>query len=413
MSEAIQKSDRLTSRIDSVDLLRGLVMIIMVLDHVREYVHADAFHFNPTDLSKTNTLLFFTRWITHFCAPTFVFLSGTSIFLQRMRGKTKNQLAWFLLTRGAWLIVLEFTVIRFSILFNLDYHFFGFAEVIWIFGISMIALAALVYLPVWAVAMIGGLMVALHNLLDRFTIPPQTALSTVLNGPPPDTWQKLWIFLHQPGIIPVSDGVSLFVAYPILPWIGVMALGYALGTVYTWNASRRKPFLIVLSLLLFTLFIVMRAINIYGDPAPWTAQSTGLFTFLSFLNVTKYPVSLLFLLMTIGPSMLVLAAADGLRADAWWKKIPVTFGRVPLFYFILQMFYAHGAGALLGYLAGKNINHFFENFPQLSSDAPPDVGFPLWVVYVVWLGGLIVLYPICAWYARVKRGRHGFPFSYL
>src|ERR1044072_5084338 len=155
---------KLTSRIDSVDLLRGLVMVIMVLDHVREYVHSEAFHYNPTDLSKTGTILFFTRWITHLCAPTFVFLAGTSIYLQLIRGKSRGELARFLLTRGFWLIVLEFTVIRFSMLFNLDYHFLGFAEVIWIFGVSMIALAALIYLPVRVVAVIGVAIVALHNL---------------------------------------------------------------------------------------------------------------------------------------------------------------------------------------------------------------------------------------------------------
>jgi uncharacterized membrane protein len=401
-------------RIDSVDLLRGLVMFIMVLDHVREYVHADAFHFNPTDLSKTNTILFLTRWITHFCAPTFVFLAGTSIYLQRMRGKSKNELARFLLTRGLWLILLEFTLIRFSMLFNLDYHFLGFAEVIWVFGVSMIALAALIYFPLRIVAVIGLAMVALHNLLDRFVIPPPTALSTVLNGPAPDAWQKLWLFLHQPGIIPLSDGVVLFVAYPILPWIGVMACGYGLGSVYSWDAAARRKFLLWLGLALTAIFVVLRATNIYGDPAPWSVQETGVFTFLSFLNTTKYPVSLLFLLMTIGPALMFLSAADGTKKESnIINRVLITFGRVPLFYFILQMFYAHGAGLLLGWLAGKDVHHFFANFPEMASSAPPDVGFPLWVTYVVWLVGIALLYPLCAWYGKLKRGRHGFPYSYL
>jgi uncharacterized membrane protein len=405
---------KLTSRIDSVDLLRGLVMFIMVLDHVREFVHADAFHFNPTDLSKTNTILFLTRWVTHFCAPTFVFLAGTSIYLQRMRGKSKNELAKFLLTRGLWLILLEFTLIRFSMLFNLDYHFLGFAEVIWIFGVSMIALAALVYFPLRVVAVIGIAMVALHNLLDRFVIPPPTALSTVLNGPSPEAWQKLWLFLHQPGIIPLSDGVVLFVAYPILPWIGVMACGYALGSVYTWEAASRRKFLLWLGLALTAIFVVLRAINIYGDPAPWSVQETSVFTFLSFLNTTKYPVSLLFLLMTIGPALVFLSAADGTKKeDNIINRVLVTFGRVPLFYFILQMFYAHGAGLLLGWLAGKDVHHFFANFPEMASSAPSDVGFPLWVTYLVWLAGIALLYPLCAWYGKLKRGKHGFPYSYI
>ncbi len=402
---------KLTSRIDSVDLLRGLVMVIMVLDHVREYVHSEAFHYQPTDLSKTGTILFFTRWITHLCAPTFVFLAGTSIYLQLIRGKSRGELSRFLLTRGLWLIVLEFTVVRFSIVFNLDYTFLGFATVFWIFGVSMIALAALIYLPVRVVAAIGIAMVALHNLLDRFIVPPAVAFA---GTPPPDTWQKLWMFLHQPGAVPLADGVQVFVAYPVLPWIGVMALGYTLGAVYTWEAEKRKKFLLRLGLGLTALFIVLRTINVYGDPSPWASQASGLFTFLSFLNTTKYPVSLLFLLMTLGPSLMILAAADGARKeDNVLNKVLVTFGRVPLFYFILQMFYAHGAGVLLGYLAGKDVHHFFVNFPELASTAPPDVGFPLWVVYAVWIAGLIILYPLCAWYGKLKKGRHGFPFSYL
>ena len=406
-------SENISRRIDSVDLLRGLVMIIMVLDHVREYVHADAFHFNPTDLSKTSVILFFTRWVTHFCAPTFVFLAGTSIYLQLLRGKSRGELSRFLLTRGLWLILLEFTVVRFSILFNFDYHFLGFAEVIWIFGVSMIALAGLVYLPVGGVAIFGIAIVALHNLLDTIGVPPATAMSPMTGGPPPDIWQKLFMFLHQPGAVPLGDSVTMFVAYPILPWIGVMALGYALGSVYSWEAAKRKRFLFRLGIALTFLFVIVRAINIYGDPSPWSTQTSAVFTFLSFLNTTKYPVSLLFLLMTIGPAMLVLAAADGMRADNWLKRIPVTFGRVPLFYFILQMFFAHAAGALLGYLAGKDIHNFFANFPELATTAPPDVGFPLWVVYVVWIVCLIVLYPLCLWYGKLKRGKHGFPFSYL
>jgi uncharacterized membrane protein len=406
--------EKISKRIDSVDLLRGLVMFIMVLDHVREFVHADAFHFNPTDLSKTNTTLFLTRWVTHFCAPTFVFLAGTSIYLQRKRGKSRNELARFLLTRGLWLILLEFTLIRFSMLFNLDYHFIGFAEVIWIFGISMIVLAGLVYLPVSAVAVIGIAMVALHNLLDRFVIPPPTALSTVLNGPSPDVWQKLWLFLHQPGIIPLGDGVALFVAYPILPWIGVMACGYALGVVYSWEAEKRWKFLFRLGLVLTGLFVIVRATNIYGDPAPWSVQETGVFTFLSFLNTTKYPVSLLFLLMTLGPALVFLSATDGTQKENnIINRVLITFGRVPLFYFILQMFYAHGAGLLLGWLAGNDVHHFFANFPEMASSAPPDVGFPLWVTYLVWLAGIALLYPLCAWYGKLKRGKHGFPYSYL
>ena len=410
MSETIEKISR---RIDSIDFLRGLVMVIMLIDHTREFVHSEAFRFSPTDLSKTNVALFLTRWITHLCAPTFVFLAGTSIYLQKMRGKSTAELSRFLLTRGLWLIVLEFTVIRFSLFFNFDYSFFGLAEVIWIFGVSMIILAALIYLPIQVIAALGIGIIGLHNLLDGFAVSPAVSMA---GTPAPDFLQSLWLFLHQPGFVPLTQNVKLFVAYPILPWVGVMAAGYALGAVYTWDAARRRKFLLKLGLALSALFIVIRAINIYGDPQPWTTQSSPLFTVLSFLNTTKYPASLLFLLMTLGPALLILAWTDKMNAsneNNFLSRIIITFGRVPLFYFILQMFAAHIFGILLSLLAGKSIGFYFLNFPNSSTDAPPDAGFSLWVVYAAWFAGLILLYPLCRWYSQIKRGKSGFPFGYL
>jgi uncharacterized membrane protein len=398
-------------RIDSIDLLRGLVMVIMLLDHTREYVHADAFRFSPTDLSKTNVALFFTRWITYLCAPAFVFLAGTSIYLQLMRGKSRAELSKFLLTRGLWLIVLEFTVVRFAILFNVDYAFLGLAEVIWVFGVSMIVLAALIFLPLRVVAAIGIAMIVLHNLLDGITVPPATAMA---GTPAPDALQRTWLFLHQPGFVPLfNGGVKLFVAYPLIPWVGVMAAGYALGAVYGWEAKRRRKFLFSLGLVLPGLFVLLRAINVYGDPQPWAAQPGATFTALSFLNTTKYPASLLFLLMTLGPSLLILAWADGAPERGLLSRILITFGRVPLFYFVLQMFVAHGFGVVLNYLAGKSVGYFFFNFPASATGAPPGAGFALWVVYAAWLGGVVLLYPLCLWYGKVKQDRRGFPFSYL
>ena len=234
MSETIEKIYR---RIDSIDFLRGLVMVIMLIDHTREFVHSEAFRFSPTDLSKTNVALFFTRWITHLCAPTFVFLAGTSIYLQKMRGKSTAELSRFLLTRGLWLIVLEFTVIRFSLFFNFDYSFFGLAEVIWIFGVSMIILAALTRLPIQVIAALGIGIIGLHNLFDGFAVSPAVSMA---GTPAPDFLQSLWLFLHQPGFVPLTQNVKLFVAYPILPWVGVMAAGYALGAVYYLGCSAAK-----------------------------------------------------------------------------------------------------------------------------------------------------------------------------
>ncbi len=410
MSEIIEKVSR---RIDSVDFLRGLVMVIMLLDHTREYVHSEAFHSTPTDLTKTNVALFFTRWITHFCAPTFVFLAGTSVYLQKMRGKSPAELSKFLLTRGLWLILLEFTVVRFSLFFNFDYSFFGLVEVIWIFGASMIILAALIHLPVRAVAALGIAMIALHNLLDRFAVSPATSMA---GTPAPDFPQSLWLFLHQPGFVPLAQNVKMFVAYPLIPWVGVMAAGYALGAVYAWDAERRRKFLLKLGIGLTALFVAIRAINLYGDPQPWTTQDSPLFTLLSFLNTTKYPASLLFLLMTLGPALVILAWADKINdsnENNFLSRIFITFGRVPLFYFILQMFVAHLFGILLSLLAGKSVGFYFLNFPNSSSDAPPGAGFPLWTVYAAWLAGLVILYPLCRRYGKIKQERRGFPFSYL
>lgn len=398
-------------RLDSVDFLRGLVIVIMLLDHVRDFIHSEATRFSPTDLTKTNVALFFTRWITHFCAPTFVFLAGTSIYLQLLRGKSRAELSKFLLTRGLWLIFLEFTIIRFSLVFNLDYGFLGVAEVIWIFGVSMIILAYLIYLPVAVVGIFGVLLIALHNLTDKFIVPPATS---IVGTPPPDFFQKLWILLHQPGFIPLfGNAKAIFVAYPLIPWVGVMAAGFAFGSVYKWESEKRQRLLVWMGLALTVLFIIIRTINIYGDPQPWSYQESSVFTFLSFLNTTKYPASLLFLLMTLGPALTVLGLTDRIKEDNFVNRFFITFGRVPLFYFILQMFYSHGAAVLLGYLAGKPIGHLFLNMPESFSPAAPDAGFNLGIVYAVWLLGLVILYPICVWYRKIKQKHRGFPLSYL
>ena len=407
------KTDRtIRERISSVDLLRGLVMVIMLLDHTREFVHADAFVFSPTDLSKTNVALFFTRWITHLCAPTFVFLAGTSIYLQRLRGKSQSELARFLVTRGLWLIVLEFTVVRLAVFFNLDYSFFGVAEVIWVFGVSMIVMAAIIYLPVWAAGAIGVAMIALHNLFDGVTVSPATAMA---GTPPLDAWQTIWLFLHQPGFVPLLDGASkLFVAYPLMPWVGVMAAGYALGAVYARESQRRRKTLYILGGAAIVLFVVIRAVNVYGDPSPWSVQTSPVFTVLSFLNTTKYPASFLFLLMTLGPALLILAATDRVNGENLIARILIVYGRVPLFYFILQMFVAHAFGVVLGVLAGWDVGFLFTNFPFAADvKAPQGFGFPLWVVYVAWIAGVVLLYPVCVWYGDLKRQRKHWVFSYL
>ena len=404
--------ETLKRRIFAVDFLRGIVMMIMMIDHTREYVHTGALLSDPTNLASNPTVAtFFTRWITHFCAPIFVFLAGTSIYLQKLNGKSRAELSRFLWTRGLWLIVLEFTVIRFLIVFNLDYSFFGMGQVIWVIGVSMIVMAALIYLPLWLVGASGILMIVLHNLLDGIRIPLQTAFA---GNPPPDLWQSLWLILHQPGIVQIFGGSSqIFFAYPLIPWIGVMAVGYVLGAVYSQDSATRRKWLLILGLGSTVLFIVLRGINLYGDPAPWAEQSSPLFTFLSFLNTTKYPPSLLFLLMTLGPAILVLYLTDGIDGKGLWERIIITYGRVPMFYYILQWVVAHGSGVLLGVLAGVDVSYLFKDILSMGRDAPPGHGFPLWVVYAVWITGLIILYPLCAWYSELKRRKKHWILSYL
>jgi len=405
------ETQKLSQRIYSIDLLRGIVMMIMLLDHTREFVHAGALTSDPTDPATTTVAVFFTRWITHFCAPTFVFLSGVSIYLQKMNGKTNAELCRFLWTRGLWLVFLEFTIVRFGITFNLDYSFFGMAQVIWVIGVSMILMAALVYLPVKIVGYAGLAMILLHNLLDAFRIPPNIAFA---GNPPPDVWQVLWIFLHQQGVVDFFGGTTnSLIAYPLIPWVGVMAAGYAFGTIYGWESEKRRRMLFAIGGVATVLFVAVRLINVYGDPLPWKYHDNSVATVLSFFNTTKYPPSLLYLLMTLGPALVVLALTDRVDGKAVWQRISITFGRVPMFYYILQWFMAHSMGVAISYFAGKDIAYFFGGLLQMGEKAPPDYGFSLGVTYAAWIGGLILLYPLCWWYGNLKRRSKHWVFSYL
>jgi uncharacterized membrane protein len=405
-------SEQIQRRIYSVDFLRGVVMMIMLLDHTRDFVHNAPFGSDPTDPATTNVVLFFTRWITHYCAPTFVFLSGVSIYLQKLKGKSNRELSWFLFTRGLWLIVVEFTIVRTSFVFNLDYTFFGVAQVIWAIGVSMIIMAALIWLPKSVVAAYGLLLVLFHNLFDGVQVPPNVAFQ---GQPPPDLSQMLWLVLHQPGVVPLFGGAtSGFIAYPLIPWTGVMALGYVAGTIYSWDADRRQKWLLRMGFAVTAAFVVLRAINVYGDPSRWQYQERGpIFTFLSFLNTTKYPPSLLYLLMTLGPAMVVLALTDRIDGKAIWQRIAIVYGRVPMFYYMLQFALAHALAVLLSLAAGKSVAYMFMNFPANFAAAPPDAGFPLWVVYVVWLVGLAILFPLCFWYGNYKLRKKHWLLSYL
>jgi uncharacterized membrane protein len=398
-------------RIDSIDLLRGIVMVVMMLDHTRDFVHNAAQQFDPTDLSRTDVALFFTRWITHFCAPVFVFLAGTGAYLQFARGKSKSDLSRFLVTRGIWLIVLEVTLVRLGVTFSFDVRMLGFLQVIWVIGVSMIVLAALIYLPVKIVGAFGLLMIATHNLLDGVRV-------TSWRGPEspvPALGEKLWLLLHQPfEAFPIAGFPSpvVFVIYPLVPWIGVMAAGYAFGTLYQLDTPRRRRLLLTIGGTATALFIVVRAINIYGDPSAWSTQKNALYTLLSFVNTTKYPPSLLFLLMTLGPSILALAVFETGNGGGRIREFFVTFGRVPLFFYLLQWPVAHTISLVLHLAFGKPTQWLFQS-PIEWTGATPNMGFNLAVVYLCWIGGVLLLYPLCKWFAALKQRRKDWWLSYL
>src|SRR6266850_2451983 len=404
-----EPSETSRSRVDSIDLLRGIVMVIMMLDHTRDFVHNAALAFDPLDPTRTNVALFFTRWITHFCAPTFVFLAGTGAYLQFARGKSRRELSRFLITRGLWLIVLEFTVVRLGCFFSVDLTFLALLQVIWVIGVSMIVLSALIHLPQKAIAAFGLAMIALHNVLDLFPA-LQVQGWQGPGSPVPSIGGKLWMILHQPGLFPIAGFPSpiVFVIYPLIPWVGVMAAGYAFGSLYQADAHRRRRMLLIIGSAATLLFIILRAINHYGDPSPWSRQTTFWFTILSFLNTTKYPPSLLFLLMTLGPAILALSWFESMRAQGtlphWLRDALVTFGRVPLFFYQLQGYTAHTIAILLHLAFGKPVGWLFQT-PLGWQNLPPGIGFNLGVVYAAWIVGVLILYPLCKWFAGVKQRR--------
>jgi uncharacterized membrane protein len=397
-------------RIDSIDLLRGIVMVIMMLDHTREFVSRGGFFNDPTNLAQTTTILFLTRWITHFCAPVFVFLAGTGAYLQVARGKSKSELSRFLFTRGLWLIFLELTVVRLGISFSLDVAFLAFLQVIWAIGVSMIILAALIHLPLRVVGLFGLAMIALHNLLDKFQVQPWRGPGTAI----PSVGGKLWMLLHQQSGFPIAGWPSpfVFVVYPLIPWIGVMAVGYAFGALYRMEAERRKKMLLIIGGVATGLFIMLRAWDVYGDPAHWKRQATAIFTVLSFVNTTKYPPSLLFLLMTMGPAILCLIPFESFRRG-FVGRFFITFGRVPLFFYLLQWYTAHLIAVLLHWVFGKPVAWLFMSPVQMFSNPPKGEGFDLWVVYAAWIGGVLLLYPLCKWFAGLKARRRDWWLSYL
>lgn len=381
-------------RIASVDILRGIIMVIMALDHARDYF--SNYKGDPLDFDHAGVAMFFTRWITHFCAPVFIFLSGTSAFLSLNKGKTKKEASILLLTRGIWLLILEVTVIRFGWQFNLDYTFIVF-QVIWAIGWSMIFLAAFIYLPIPAIATIGLLIVFGHNILD--------AIQAKNFGDE----AVFWDIFHEQGFLHFKNGVNLFVIYPIIPWIGVMALGYCFGTILLKQEQERNKWLYRIGLGAILLFIVLRWSNLYGDHHPWAHQSSTLNTFLDFIKCEKYPPSLLYLLMTIGPAISVMPLLE--KANNRISSFFSVYGRVPMFYYILHIYLIHGMALISGIIAGASLDTFTKNGALF--DPKNTWGFSLGIVYIYWISAVLLLYFPCKWFMNVKMKHKKWWLSYL
>jgi len=385
-------------RVESVDVVRGVIMVLMALDHTRDFFGGSTI--DPTNLATTTAPLFFTRWITHFCAPVFCLLTGTGAYLAR-GSRTTPQLSKFLLTRGLWLVLLELTVARFLWQFNVDYQV-TIITVLWALGWSMVALAALVWLPTWVAGAVGGAMILLHNLAD-----PVQAASFGSLAP-------LWNVLHSPGVLYAAPGRIVILAYPLIPWIGVMAVGYALGAVFGMEAERRRRLLLHMGVGLTVGFFVLRFANVYGDPVPWSAQRTATLTVLSFFNVTKYPPSLLFLLMTLGPALLLLRAVDGWTPRGVLRPVFV-IGKVPMFYYLAHILLLHLVAVVFSYARYGTARYMFESArpDQFPVTQPPGWANPLPVVYLLWILVVVLLYPFCRWYAALKARSSNRLLSYL
>jgi uncharacterized membrane protein len=402
MSTAAIATDLVTEkqRINSIDIMRGLVMVVMALDHARDFFYVGGYANDPTNLTATTPFLFFTRWITHYCAPTFVFLAGTSIFLN-LQKKNKKDLSIFLLTRGLWLIVLELVVVRFAIVFNFYYDVIFF-QVIWVIGGSMVCMAGLIHLSYKTILAIGFLIVFGHNIADAFRLQPG------------DTFYAMWTVLRQSGLVPLTDKNALFVIYPLLPWLGIMMLGFGLGKLYTgeFTKAQRRKILLILGASAVGLFIILRFINVYGDPAPWSVQQNSLFTFLSFINTTKYPVSLLYTLMTLGPVLIILAVMENVTLT-FLKPFQV-FGRVPMFYYVLHFSLIHLISLLLFMnKTGKSLSeidfHFAKSFGGITTEG----GYSLGITYLLWMAVVLFLYPLCVWYNKYKSTHKDWWLSYI
>lgn len=373
-------------RLATVDLLRGVAIVLMSLDHVREFLQAE--QVDPLDLSQTTPALFLTRWITHFCPAVFVLLAGAGIGLGASDAKPRTEQVRFVLVRGIWLVMLELTFVHLGWFFNWKFHA-ALGQVIWVIGWSMICMAGLIFLPTRWIVAIGLVLIGGHNAFDRFD-----ALSPQIFG----SWNWIWSFLHGRGLIS-WNGFSIYIAYPLIPWVGVMAVGWGFGRFLRGNPPDRSRRIAWAGWLLIALFAVFRGLNIYGDPSPWSPQSTPMRTLLALLNCQKYPPSLAYLLMTLGPVLAAWPLWEKCRGPL--ASVLMIFGRVPLFFYLVHLFVIHGLTVGIVYLQTGTLPPWLWSFPP--GHAGPGTGLPLWGVYLVWLGVMLLHVPLCLWYGRLKQ----------
>ncbi len=386
------------SRFDSIDILRGLVMIIMALDHTRDFFHISAWSDDPLNLQTTSPVLFLTRWITHFCAPVFVFLAGSSIWFQGTK-KTKKELSLFLIKRGLWLILVEIVIFNFAFSFDPSYTTIAL-QVIWAIGGSMVILGLMIWLPFHIILLIGSAIVFGHNTLDLYEAKRSD-------------FTLIYSLLHRPGVFPISEGHSIFAFYPILSWCGLMIMGYCFGKLFTfYKGAQRNRILTWLGLGIILFFIALRAANIYGNPRPWSHQNDFLFTIFSFVDTHKYPPSLLYMCMTIGPAILFIR---------WFGKIKnritdiiMVFGRVPFFYYILHFFLIHFLCMLFFLMRGHTFKEgIHTGFSMLPNFIVNNEGYSLAAVYGIWIFVVVLLYPLCKWFSTYKKTHSQWWLSYL
>jgi uncharacterized membrane protein len=376
----------MNKRIQSIDILRGLVMIIMALDHVRDLMHSQSLVASPTNLATTSPALFFSRWITHLCAPTFVFLSGVSVYLSLKR----NTVAYtrrFLVTRGIWLIILEFTLINFSLWFDFQFRIL-MMQVIAAIGVGFIVLSLLFRVSPKTIGIIALIIIALLNLLQLAPLSSSPFVNVLRN------------LFFTPGVQVVSKDFMFLFAYPLIPWISIMLLGFSCGRIFEKETSIRNKTLLFTGIGALSLFVLLRLLNVYGDPAPWKTEKNGVYTFLSFMNVTKYPPSLIFTLLFLGIAFVLLRYAEKLPGPL--RNIFTTYGSVPMFYYLLHLLFIRAAVFIMVFMQGFKWKDL--SFAPFQFGRPATGwGLGLAGIVLIWLAIVALLYPLCRWYSSYKR----------